>query len=154
MKGFKEGDVVTKKSGKPFKNGEKSQTILSFGVNPEDPNQRPAAVFSDESYCSLDLLVNSVEISKTQRGFGIGKFKDSYGNDCSIQKSSSASDDFIWIGIDNPKLTVFEDENMGKYISTSLPKNWMVDSRMHLSRNQVAQLLPALQRFVERGELD
>ena len=62
-------------------------------------------------------------------------------------------DDFIWLGIDKPKLTVFENENMGKYIETVLPKTWMVDSRMHLSREQVAELLPILQKFVDTGEL-
>ncbi len=62
-------------------------------------------------------------------------------------------DDNIWLGIDKPKLTVFEDENMGKYIETVIPKTWMVDSRMHLSRKQVAELLPILQKFVETGEL-
>jgi hypothetical protein len=29
----------------------------------------------------------------------------------------------------------------------------MVDSRMHLSREQVAELLPILQKFVDTGEL-
>jgi len=50
-------------------------------------------------------------------------------------------------------LTVFENEDMGKYIETVLPKTWMVDSRMHLSREQVAELLPILQKFVDTGEL-
>jgi hypothetical protein len=95
----------------------------------------------------------NMEINKTQRGFSLGKFKDSYGNDCSLQKSSAAMNDYIWLGIDKPKLTVFEDEKMGKYIITDLPKNWKVDNRMHLSRNQVKELLPLLQKFVETGEL-
>ena len=43
--------------------------------------------------------------------------------------------------------------SMGKYIETTIPKNWMINSRMHLSREQVAELLPHLQRFVESGEL-
>lgn len=94
-----------------------------------------------------------MNLERNQRGFEYGKFKDSYNNECSIQKSSSAMDDFIWLGIDKPKLTVFEDENMGKYIKTILPKNWIVDSRMHLSREQVAKLLPILQKFVDTGEL-
>lgn len=94
-----------------------------------------------------------MDLEKTPRGFEIGKFKDSYNNCCSIQKSSSAMDDYIWFGIDNPKLTVFENENMGKYVETTLPKNWSVDSRMHLSREQVSEILPILQKFVETGEL-
>lgn len=94
-----------------------------------------------------------MNLERNQRGFENGKFKDSYNNECSIQKSSAAMDDFIWLGIDKPKLTVFENENMGKYIETVLPKTWMVYSRMHLSREQVAELLPILQKFVDTGEL-
>jgi hypothetical protein len=93
-----------------------------------------------------------MNLKKNQRGFENGKFVDSYNNQCSIQKSS-AMDDFIWLGIDNPKLTVFKDESMGQYLETTLPKTWMVDSRMHLSREQVAELLPILQKFVETGGL-
>lgn len=93
-------------------------------------------------------------LRKTQRGFSIGEFTDLYGAKCSIQKSSLATDDAIWLGLDKPKLTVFENENMGKYVTTDLPRNWMVDSRMHLNREQVKELLPLLKRFVETGELE
>ena len=94
-----------------------------------------------------------MKLVQNQRGFLAGKFTDSYGNSCSIQKSSLATDDCIWLGIDKPGLTVFENKDMGFYIKTELPENWVVDSRMHLSREQVAELLPALLRFVETGEL-
>jgi hypothetical protein len=94
-----------------------------------------------------------MNIDKNQRGFKGGKFKDSYNNECAIQKSSSAMDDYIWLGIDKPKLTVFKDENMGEYLETKLPENWRVYSKMHLSREQVAELLPILQKFVDTGDL-
>ena len=94
-----------------------------------------------------------MELEITNRGLKLGKFKDQHGSECSLQKSSAAMQDCIWLGIDNPKLTVFEDEKMRAYINTTLPKNWMVDSRMHLTREQVAELLPLLQKFVETGEL-
>ena len=48
-----------------------------------------------------------MEIERNQRGFEVGKFTDLFGEKCSIQKSSLATDDAIWLGIDNPKLTVF-----------------------------------------------
>jgi hypothetical protein len=95
-----------------------------------------------------------VEITKTERGFRIGKFTDLYGIKYSIQESSLATDDAIWFGTDDPKLVIFEDENMGKYIETTLPKNWSVHSRMHLNREQVAELIPILQKFVDTGELE
>ena len=62
------------------------------------------------------------------RGFLKGKFKDRYGEDCSIQKSSLATEDCIWLGCDH-------------------------ETRMHLTQTMVADLLPLLQHFVETGEL-
>ena len=97
-----------------------------------------------------------METTVTQRGFTLGKFKDRYGNTCSIQKSSLATEDCIWLGIDNPKLTIFEDHNKGKYLVTEMPSNFDVDSRMHLTQDQVRELLPLLpllQKFVETGDL-
>lgn len=55
-KNFNIGDTVTKKSDRPFKNGQKTQTIVSFGVNEQDPKQRPCAIFDDGSICNLDML--------------------------------------------------------------------------------------------------
>lgn len=94
-----------------------------------------------------------MKLEKNKRGFENSKFTDLYGEKCSIQKSSLATDDAIWLGINKPKLTVFENEQMGKYLVTEMPKNFLVNSRMHLSREQVAELLPILQKFVETGEL-
>jgi hypothetical protein len=53
---FNVGDTVTKKSGKPFKNGSTYQTIVEFGINEQDPNQRLCAIFYDGSVCNLDML--------------------------------------------------------------------------------------------------
>lgn len=94
-----------------------------------------------------------MENSKTERGFEISKFKDYYGNECSLQLSSLATDYAIWFGVNKPELTIFEDENMGKYIKTKLPKNWDISSRMHLTRDQVKELLPYLENFVKTGNL-
>ncbi len=92
-------------------------------------------------------------MKKTVRGFEYHEFKDSNDSMYTIQKSSWAEDDAIWFGIDKPKLTIFEDGNKGKYVNSKLPENWMVSSRMHLSRKQVAELLPILQKFVDTGEI-
>ena len=53
-----------------------------------------------------------MNLEENQRGFLNGQFKDNYNNECSIQKSSSAMEDCIWLGIDKPKLVVFEDDSM------------------------------------------
>lgn len=71
-----------------------------------------------------------MEIKTTNRGFQLIKFSDSYGVPCSLQKSSAASQDKIWLGCDN------------------------AEARMHLTRQQVAKLLPYLERFVASGDLE
>lgn len=90
---------------------------------------------------------------KSNRGFSINEFEDSYGEECVLQESSSAIEDKIWFGVKNPKLTVFQDETKGKYIVADMPSNFSVNSKMHLTRNQVKELLPYLQNFVETGKL-
>lgn len=91
-------------------------------------------------------------IKPNARGFATAEFTDRYGEICSIQKSSIATEDCIWLGIDAPQLTVFEDENKGKYIVTKMPPNFNVCARMHLTREMVADLLPLLQNFVDTGD--
>lgn len=91
-----------------------------------------------------------MKTDNTIRGFKRVTFIDSYNHVCSIQESSSFVDS-IWLGIDNPELTVFENNDKGKYITTCLPPNWSVNSRMHLDKEQVSALIPLLQNFVDKG---
>lgn len=71
----------------------------------------------------------------TQRGFSYIRFEDEYGHTCSLQKSSRATEDCIWLGREDAK------DAIG------------ASARMHLTQEQVAMLLPYLTRFVETGEL-
>lgn len=64
---------------------------------------------------------------KTQRGFEIQKFKDLNGQECSIQESSLATKDAIWIGVH--------------------------EHRMHIDRNQAENIMFSLARFVHTGKL-
>lgn len=73
----------------------------------------------------------------TERGFARVDFEDANGECCSIQKSSVATDDLIWLG-----------RNEGLHFDGSCL------SRMHLTRAQVKKLLPLLKRFVKTGELE
>ena len=82
---------------------------------------------------------------KTNRGFSIFSFKDSYGYDCSIQESSSASEPKIWLGIDNAKITTKD----GSPIDS---ENMITFSRMHLNQEQVKKLLPLLENFADTGD--
>ena len=90
-----------------------------------------------------------MEIKKTARGFDWIEFKDYYEVGCSLQKSSLATVDAIWLGCDMANPMVFEP---GKgWVQVEMPA--IADTRMHLTREQVAELLPYLQRFVETGDI-
>lgn len=74
----------------------------------------------------------------TERGFVRGDFIDRYGEPCSIQKSSLATEDCIWLGCDEPKVHHVTGNVLG---------------RMHLTQEMAADLIPLLQAFVETGDL-
>lgn len=93
----------------------------------------------------------------TERGFAIVRFIDEKGVSCSIQKSSLATNDCIWLGASDIGLKRFE-----PYIGWSdvqLPDGgqrsitYIANNRMHLDQEQVKALLPYLQYFAEHGEL-
>lgn len=69
-----------------------------------------------------------LELKTTPRGFSYAEWIDSKGMACSVQESSSAESDCIWLGLN--------------------------DERMHLTQEQVAALLPLLCNFVVSGELN
>lgn len=73
--------------------------------------------------------------SRTPRGFARVDFLDRSGQACSLQKSSLATEEAIWLGVDG--------DRVGNQIS----------ARMHLTQEDVAGLLPYLHRFVETGQV-
>lgn len=77
-----------------------------------------------------------MKLKKSERGFSFVEFTDLYGAECSLQKSSLATEDAIWFGVDING----SGENLHR-------------GRMHLSRVQVAELLPLLQHFADTGKL-
>jgi len=102
-----------------------------------------------------------MEMQSNQRGFTHASFTDRYDEKCSLQKSSLAFEDAIWLGIDDPKLTLFETEELGKYRQVTNREagaalggfKLSASCRMHLTQEQVQQLLPALTHFAETGDL-
>lgn len=68
-----------------------------------------------------------IDMDKTNRGFGRGSFIDRYGEKCSIQDSSLATEECIWLGVDS--------------------------NRMHLTVEMAQELIVVLQRFVETGSV-
>ena len=88
---------------------------------------------------------------KTQRGFVRIEFEDFNGEMCSLLKSSIATDDCIWLGVNDakPRVCVLN-EGWKPYL---MPDDVMMTTRMHLSRDQVAALMPYFVYFVENGDL-
>src|SRR5687768_254006 len=97
-----------------------------------------------------------IKIKPNQRGFLVGEFKDRYNSICSIQKSSLATEDCIWFGVDdpNPQIMASQAKSFGietnetnGWVSYPIPKEVLLSTRMHLTRKQVQDLLPILQHF-------
>jgi hypothetical protein len=70
--------------------------------------------------------------TKTSWGFDLIEFSDHNCVQCSLEKSSLASDDAVWLGVDSAS---------------------PMATRMHLTKEQVKQLIPVLQAFVDTGDI-
>lgn len=81
------------------------------------------------------------KFSKTQRGFSYFTFRDQYGIECSLQKSSLAEPDCVWLGVD------YTGEKIHPVTGAQL------GHRMHLTRESVQELIQELQVFVDTGKL-
>jgi hypothetical protein len=80
----------------------------------------------------------TIELRKTERGFLRGQFTDRYNDECSIQKSSIADENCIWLGCEHETF-----DSQGNPCG----------ARMHLTQQMTADLIPLLQKFVDTGEL-
>ena len=76
-----------------------------------------------------------MEIRLTPRNFEIIEFPESHGLPCNLQQSSSI--DNTQRGLDNP--------------GSSFIWFGLKDSRMHLSRENLIELLPHLQQWLKTG---
>ena len=94
----------------------------------------------------------------SNRGFDRYEFTDGNGVDCSLQKSSVATEDMVWLGCNEIGLKVFIPG--AGWTDIVLPNNdlngpmFIANIRMHLTQEQVAKLIPLLQRFTQTGDLD
>lgn len=87
----------------------------------------------------------------TKRRFAYYTFKDCSGDVCSVQKSSTATQDRIWLG---PEVLKVQRFTPGKgWEEVELLGEIVGNNRMHLNRRQVKALLPILQKFAEIGEI-
>lgn len=90
----------------------------------------------------------------THRGFRIIEFVDCYGVECSIQKSSLATEDAIWMGVNdaNPQIMASKTKKGGTgWVPYEVPEDVIFDTRMHLTQEQVRELLPTLIAFADTG---
>jgi hypothetical protein len=104
-----------------------------------------------------------MNLNKTERGFDIANFKDRNGVECSLQHSSIATEDCIWLGTNNLEIKEFFPNSNKPFVNITKeelqqlkkrPQNEIyTSSRMHLTREQVVELLPYLQSFAETGSL-
>lgn len=112
--------------------------------------------------------IMQITLTPNSRGFMQGQFSDLYGEKCSIQHSSLATDNAIWLGIDEVELKILardavaigRDDLLGEgaerfrgWVDYPVPDCVLKAARMHLNQEQVAALIPLLQYFVEHGEL-
>lgn len=92
----------------------------------------------------------------TRRGFRHVEFTDRYGDKCSIQKSSLATENAIWFGVDDasPQIMASKTQEGGTgWVPFKIPEDVLLTTRMHLTQKQVNELLPILTVFAETGEL-
>ena len=73
-----------------------------------------------------------LNFTPTTRGFLVAIFVDRYQNLCSIQESSLATENCIWLGLDAPD----------------------AGARMHLTQDMARELAEALVRFADTGNLN
>jgi len=72
---------------------------------------------------------------KEEKGLSKISFEDDYKQQCSLQRSNAALENKVWLGV--------EKDINGK----------IVNGRMHLTQEQVRDILPYLQKFADTGEL-
>lgn len=91
------------------------------------------------NFMSREGQVKGITKSINSHGREFIEFKDDYGNLCSIQESGSGVP-HIWFG---------RNENEPPHHVTGKS----LSPRMHLSQDQVKELLPFLKNFAETGEI-
>ena len=89
----------------------------------------------------------------TNRGFGIVRFTDANGVQCSVQESSAIGDsEWAWDNPGSSYLWVGTDDADPKYLRPGcgwvpyeIPKEVLLNTRMHLDREGVQRLIGLLQ---------
>lgn len=141
--------------------------IDSKGINYKgEHGYQNTQIVEFNEFFNLEGFLNSLEHGEddffikneqTQRGYGYLEFKERNGAVCSIQKSSSATDDCIWLGAKKFGIQEFK-AGSGWIDRTDLDEykedhHFVGNNRMHLTIDMVEKILPVLQHFVATGEV-
>ena len=102
-----------------------------------------------------------MEIKYTSKGISHCNFKDGNGENCSIQESSAAEQAYIWLGCDEIGLKGFIPNGDPSWRDVTKEqvqekfgfKHIIANNRMHLTQEQVKELIPILQKFVDTGSI-
>lgn len=99
-----------------------------------------------------------MEVEFTSRGFGKVSFSDCNGVECSLQESSLATDNAIWLGANKIGLKYFKAfqggwKDMPEVDEFRINEHYSANTRMHLTQEQVKKLLPFLIHFAETGNI-
>lgn len=98
----------------------------------------------------------------TEIGFSLIEFTDRYGEKCEIQESSLATEAAIWLGVANAnprimwadaKAAGVETDATCGWVPYPIPNEVLLSTRMHLTQDMAAELIPILQHFVKTGQL-
>lgn len=100
----------------------------------------------------------------TNRGFEVVNFADYNGVECSIQQSSAvdlyaagsldhAGSSLLWLGCNDADPKYFVPNGDPPWRPVEMPETYVANTRMHLNRKQVIDLVTHLQAWLETGSL-
>jgi hypothetical protein len=93
--------------------------------------------------------------TRTNRGFTLYKFTDTNGIECSVQKSSAAFENRIWLGATKIGLKHFKAGEGWKDIelTDTIEEHYTANTRIHINQETAKELVTILQRFIDTGEI-
>ena len=132
--------------------------IVKTGLDFKLINTETGQNMSDDAKKSPLNMVNG----KTNLNFPFIAFEDFNHSICKLEISSLIDYDAVTLGVCNSKAIILNrdakrlglvPENTVGWMDYPMPEGVSIISKMHLTRSDVASLLPVLQHYVKTGEL-
>lgn len=129
----------------------KDETRVGFGpCCPCDEDRHQDCILGPcECGCGRPTKKNIISFGQTERHFARGDFVDRYGSACSVQDSSIATENCLWLGVDRPSI-----KTGPPWVDLKIPDDAFISSRMHLTVSQAVALRDVLDRFIETGNCE